>query len=86
VIGGFIGASLVLQLYHPVIDAYNAAHGLTRATGGAAGVFFTHPGEHITPIHAFWDEVILTGLLLLGSSPSRTSSTMLRHGRIRALS
>lgn len=38
VIGGFIGASLVLQLYHPVIDAYNAAHGLTRATGGAAGV------------------------------------------------
>jgi hypothetical protein len=56
----------VLQLYHPVIDAYNAAHGLTRATGGAAGVFFTHPGEHITPIHAFWDEVILTGLLLLG--------------------
>lgn len=66
VIGGFIGASLVLQLYHPVIDAYNAAHGLTRATGGAAGVFFTHPGEHITPIHAFWDEVILTGLLLLG--------------------
>jgi glycerol uptake facilitator protein len=66
VVGGFIGAALVLQLYHPVIDAYNAAHGLTRATGGAAGVFFTHPGEHVTPIHAFWDEVILTGMLLLG--------------------
>lgn len=64
--GAFIGAALVLQLYHPVIDAYNAAHGLTRATGGGAGVFFTHPGEHVTPIHAFWDEVILTGLLLLG--------------------
>lgn len=66
VVGGFIGAALVLQLYHPVIDAYNIAHGLTRASGGAAGVFFTHPGEHVTPIHAFWDEVILTGLLLLG--------------------
>lgn len=66
VLGGMIGAALVLQLYHPVIDAYNAAHGMTRATGGAAGVFFTHPGEHITPIHAFWDQVILTGMLLLG--------------------
>ncbi|WP_244021433.1 MIP/aquaporin family protein [Novosphingobium organovorum] len=66
VVGGFVGAALVLQLYHPVIDAYNAAHGLTRAGGGAAGVFFTHPGEHVTPMHAFWDEVILTGMLLLG--------------------
>ncbi|MGH6745417.1 MIP/aquaporin family protein [Novosphingobium sp.] len=66
VLGGMIGAALVLQLYHPVIDAYNGAHGMTRATGGAAGVFFTHPGEHITPIHAFWDQVILTGMLLLG--------------------
>lgn len=66
VVGGFIGAALVLQLWHPVIDAYNAAHGLTRAGGGAAGVFFTHPGEHIAPMHAFWDEVILTAFLLLG--------------------
>ncbi|MBT0669824.1 aquaporin family protein [Novosphingobium profundi] len=66
VVGGVIGAALVLQLWHPVIDAYNAAHGLTRATGGAAGVFFTHPGEHIAPMHAFWDEVILTAFLLLG--------------------
>lgn len=66
VLGGFIGAALVLQLYHPVIDAYNAAHGFTRATGGAAGVFFTHPGEHILPMHAFWDEVILTAILMLG--------------------
>ncbi len=66
VLGGFIGAALVYQLWHPVIDAFNAAHGMTRASGGAAGIFFTHPGEHIAPLHAFWDEAILTGILLLG--------------------
>ncbi|WP_229665471.1 MIP/aquaporin family protein [Croceicoccus mobilis] len=66
VVGGFIGAALVLQMYGPVIDAFNATHELTRAAGGASGVFFTNPGLHITPTHAFWDEVILTGILLLG--------------------
>lgn len=66
VTGAIIGAALVYQLFSPVIDAYNATHDLTRSAGGAAGVFFTAPGLHITPIHAFWDEVILTGILLLG--------------------
>ncbi len=66
VLGGVIGATLVYTLYQPVIDHYNAAHGLTRAAGGAAGVFFTHPGEGITPLHAFVDEIILTGLLVFG--------------------
>jgi glycerol uptake facilitator protein len=66
VLGGFIGAALVYQLFGPVIDGYNTAHHLTREAGGAAGVFFTHPGLYITPIHAFWDEVILTGILMLG--------------------
>lgn len=66
VVGGFIGAALVHQMFGPVIDAFNLAHGVPREAGGAAGVFFTAPGLHITPIHAFWDEVILTGILLLG--------------------
>ncbi|MGS0646706.1 MIP/aquaporin family protein [Komagataeibacter melomenusus] len=66
VLGGVIGAALVYTLYQPVIEHYNAAHGLTRAGGGAAGVFFTHPGEGITPLHAFVDEIILTGLLVFG--------------------
>lgn len=65
-VGAFIGAAIVHQLYGPVIDAFNAAHGLTRAGGGGAGVFFTAPGAHVTPVHAFWDEVVLTGVLLLG--------------------
>jgi glycerol uptake facilitator protein len=86
VIGGFIGAALVLQLYHPVIDAYNAAHGLTRAGGGAAGVFFTHPGPHILPMHAFWDEVILTAILLLGifaiTDEYNTSAPMANSGAL----
>ncbi|QJU59125.1 aquaporin family protein [Sphingomonas sp. AP4-R1] len=66
IVGAFIGAAIVHQLFGPVIDAYNTTHGLTRADGGAAGVFFTAPGAHITPIHAFWDEVVLTAVLLLG--------------------
>jgi glycerol uptake facilitator protein len=64
--GGFLGAALVYLLYAPVIDRFNAAAHLTRAAGGAAGVFFTHPGLAITPIHAFSDEIILTAFLIFG--------------------
>jgi glycerol uptake facilitator protein len=66
VLGGFLGAAVVLLMFGPVIDAFNTTHGLTRAAGGAAGVFFTHPADVITPLHAFVDEIVLTGILLLG--------------------
>ncbi|WP_239029592.1 MIP/aquaporin family protein [Novacetimonas pomaceti] len=67
VLGGMIGAMLVYVMYQPVIDHYNLAHHLDRASdGGAAGVFFTHPGEFVTPMHALLDETILTALLLFG--------------------
>lgn len=66
VAGACIGAALVYQMFQPVIDAFNAAHGLTREGGGAAGVFFTHPGENITPGRAFVNEIILTAILVLG--------------------
>ncbi|HEV3179955.1 MAG TPA: MIP/aquaporin family protein [Steroidobacteraceae bacterium] len=67
VAGAFLGAALVYLLFAPVIDHYNLVHHLTRAgDGGAAGVFFTHPGEGITPAHAFVDEIALTGFLVLG--------------------
>ena len=63
----FLGAALVYLLFEPVIDHFNLLHHLTRAgDGGAAGVFFTHPGESITPAHAFVDEIVLTGFLVLG--------------------
>ena len=29
-------------------------------------MFFTHPGDGITPIHAFFDEIVLTAILVLG--------------------
>ncbi len=67
VLGGFLGAGIVYLLFMPVIDHYNMLHHLNRAiNGGAAGVFFTHPGLAITPLHAFSDEIVLTALLLLG--------------------
>ena len=66
VVGGFCGAAIVYALFVPVIDSFNAAHHLTRATGGAAGVFFTHPGLAIMPMHAFIDEIILTAFLIFG--------------------
>jgi glycerol uptake facilitator len=66
-VGGFLGAGIVYLLFVPVIDHYNMLHHLSRAIdGGAAGVFFTHPGLAITPLHAFFDEIVLTALLLLG--------------------
>lgn len=66
VAGAFVGAALVYLLYGPVIDAFNLAQGVPREAGGAAGVFFTHPGAGITPLHAFVDEIVLTGILVLG--------------------
>jgi glycerol uptake facilitator len=67
ILGGFLGAGIVYLLFMPVIDHYNMLHHLSRAfDGGAAGVFFTHPGLAITPLHAFSDEIVLTALLLLG--------------------
>ena len=66
VLGGFLGAAVVYQLFSPVINAFNTAHNMTRAAGGAAGVFFTHPGTNITPMHAFGDEIILTAILVFG--------------------
>jgi glycerol uptake facilitator protein len=66
VLGGFLGAAVVYLMFSPIIDAFNIAQGVDRTAGGAAGVFFTHPGEHITPIRAFFDEIVLTGVLLLG--------------------
>lgn len=65
-VGAFCGAALVYVLYSPVIDAFNATHQLTRAAGGAAGVFFTHPNVGISRGHAFLDEILLTAILVFG--------------------
>ena len=64
--GAFAGATIVYFLYSPVIELFNTTHHLTRADGGAAGVFFTHPGLAITPSHAFANEVVLTAILIFG--------------------
>src|SRR5579871_4520339 len=66
VLGAFLGAAIVFLLYGPVIDHYNGLHHLTRTDGGAAGVFFTHPGLAISVVHAFVDEIVLTAVLVLG--------------------
>jgi glycerol uptake facilitator protein len=66
ILGGLAGAMVVYALYLPVINLFNAAHHLSRAAGGAAGVFFTHPGLAVTPMHAFFDEILLTAILLFG--------------------
>lgn len=66
VVGAFLGAVIVYVLFSPVIDHYNEVNHLTRAAGGAAGVFFTHPGLAITPMHALSDQIILTAFLLFG--------------------
>src|SRR6202021_4075 len=45
VVGAFLGAALVYLLFSPVIDHFNELPHLSRSLdGGAAGVFFTHPG------------------------------------------
>jgi glycerol uptake facilitator protein len=66
IVGGFLGAAIVYTLFSPVIDHFNTVNQLTRASGGAAGVFFTHPGLAITPMHAFSDQIILTAFLIFG--------------------
>ncbi len=66
VVGAFVGASIVYLLFSPVIDHFNQTHQLTREAGGAAGVFFTHPGLAITPMHALVDQIVLTAFLIFG--------------------
>jgi glycerol uptake facilitator protein len=66
VVGAFAGAALVYLLFAPVIDQFNATNHLARASGGSAGVFFTHPGLAISVTHAFADEIVLTALLIFG--------------------
>ena len=65
-LGAFAGAAVVYVLFGPVIDHFNLVHQLTRADGGAAGVFFTHPGLAVTAMHALLDEIILTAFLIFG--------------------
>lgn len=67
VAGAFLGAAIMYVMFSPVIAHFNEVNHLTRAgDGGAAGVFFTHPGQSITPLHALADQVILTAFLMLG--------------------
>ena len=65
-IGAVVGAAIVYALFVPVINHFNEVNHITRAAGGAAGVFFTHPGASITPMHAFSDQIILTAFLIFG--------------------
>ena len=65
-VGAFLGAAVVYLLFAPVIDHFNLTNNFVRSSGGAAGVFFTHPGLAITPGHAFVDQVIQTALLIFG--------------------
>lgn len=67
VAGGFAGAALVYLNFAPVIDHYNAVHHFSRELdGGGSGVFFTHPGLAVTPLHSLIVQIVLTALLLLG--------------------
>ncbi|HQS95501.1 MAG: aquaporin [Novosphingobium sp. 17-62-19] len=66
VLGAFLGGAIVYMMFTPIIDNFNTLHGLTREQGGAGGVFFTSPGAGITPIRAFFNEIVLTAILVLG--------------------
>ncbi len=69
IVGAFVGAAIVYLLYSPVIDHYNLVHHAVRnmpSGDASAGVFFTHPGLAITPLHAFVDEIVITALLVFG--------------------
>lgn len=71
VIGGLIAAGVVYYLFYPVIDHLLAAHDTVRSADNdiaqsTAAVFFTHPGDYVTTLHAFGDEIILTALLVFG--------------------
>jgi len=69
VLGALLGAALVYALFSPVINDYNTTHGILRdSAAGArtASVFFTHAGHAITTLHAFFDEIVLTAVLVFG--------------------
>ncbi|MCF3947865.1 MIP/aquaporin family protein [Acidiphilium iwatense] len=67
IVGAFVGAIVVYALFVPVINHFNDLHHFTRPESiQTAGVFFTHPGLAITPLHALSDQIILTAFLIFG--------------------
>jgi glycerol uptake facilitator protein len=86
VLGAFLGAAMVYLLFSPVIDHYNALHHLSRnLDGGAAGVFFTHPGLAITPSMHSWTRSCSPAFWFSACSQSRRNSTHWRRRPTRVL-
>jgi glycerol uptake facilitator protein len=70
VIGAFVGAALVLLVYYKAIDAFNAAAGVTKASGQALAtysIFATFPAGYF---HGSWvgplvDQIVGTAFLVM---------------------
>jgi glycerol uptake facilitator protein len=71
VVGAFIGAAVVMWVYHDAITAYNAAAHLTPSAGNALAsysIFATFPAAyyHGSMGGPFVDEAVGTALLIIG--------------------
>ncbi|XP_078106627.1 aquaporin-3-like [Sander vitreus] len=63
-IGAFFGASIIFSMY---FDALIKHPGCFNVTGSdaTAGIFATYPGEHLTLLNGFFDQMIGTAALIV---------------------
>ncbi|XP_043934006.1 aquaporin-3-like [Protopterus annectens] len=64
-VGSFIAAAIIYGLYFDALMNYGG--GQLRVTGAnsTAGIFATYPGEHLTTLNGFFDQLIGTAALIV---------------------
>ncbi|KAF8530054.1 major intrinsic protein superfamily membrane channel protein [Hysterangium stoloniferum] len=62
--GAICGAAIVYANYFHAIDIFEGERGV-RTVPGTASLFATYPLDYLTPVSAFFDEVIGTALLVM---------------------
>ncbi|CAF1564076.1 unnamed protein product, partial [Didymodactylos carnosus] len=65
-IGAFIGAALVFGVYYDAINKFDEGHRQVSGNQATAGIFGTYPAQGVSQVTLFFDQVLSTGLLLVG--------------------
>mmetsp|Transcript_9670 Transcript_9670/g.17656 ORF Transcript_9670/g.17656 Transcript_9670/m.17656 type:complete len:376 (+) Transcript_9670:34-1161(+) len=67
-LGAFAGSGLSFLDHKSGLDAMDKLNKVSRAVSGkgaTAGIYATYPASHVSPLHAFGDEVLTTAALVM---------------------
>ncbi|TDH12673.1 hypothetical protein EPR50_G00049420 [Perca flavescens] len=63
-IGAFFGAGIIFSMYFDALIKHPGSFNVT-GPGSGAGIFATYPGEHLTILNGFFDQMIGTAALIV---------------------